>query len=392
MSNVVSPSSNPIGPLIPADEQFCHQIMDSFACVGSSDPSWTEKVCAMAMTRDGSLQLGFGLGKYTNRNVMDCYAGISRGKEQITVRASRKLAPEPNLTAIGPVRYEVVEPLKKVRFILEPNAVQPIAFDCLFEARIPARFEDRTHIRQGYRVMSELVRYHQTGVASGWIEIDGQRTEITPDKWVSTRDHSWGVRYGVGQPPVDVEPVGDGIGGTYEFFWSPIYLERPDGSHYALFLNYSLVDSAYGRTKTVMSAVEHPDGRVERLVDIEPELNYDPINRRFKGGTLVCTMADGSKRPMTIEVLSDTGFHLGAGLYFGFDGHYHGGWRGALHTDGERIADCTTLESAKRLHQCRDTVVRVTDPVGGGTGWGNWQPVMVGDNARNNLKAEDSFW
>ncbi|MBK6276758.1 MAG: hypothetical protein IPF57_00920 [Gammaproteobacteria bacterium] len=126
--------------------------------------------------------------------------------------------------------------------------------------------------------------------------IDGQRTEITPDKWVSTRDHSWGVRYGVGQPPVDVEPVGDGIGGTYEFFWSPIYLERPDGSHYALFLNYSLVDSAYGRTKTVMSAVEHSYGRVERIVDIEPELNYDPINRNFKGGTLVCTMADGSKR------------------------------------------------------------------------------------------------
>jgi len=113
MSNVVSPSSNPIGPLIPADEQFCHQIMDTFACVGSSDPSWTEKVCTMAMPRDGSLQLGFGLGNYTNRNVMDCYAGFSRGKEQITVRASRKLTPEPNLTVIGPVRYEVVEPLKK---------------------------------------------------------------------------------------------------------------------------------------------------------------------------------------------------------------------------------------------------------------------------------------
>ena len=28
----------------------------------------------------------------------------------------------------------------------------------------------------------------------------------------------------------------------------------------------------------------------------KPELNYDPINRNFKGGTLVCTMADGSKR------------------------------------------------------------------------------------------------
>ena len=129
MDNTVSPNSNPVGHLLEADELFCHQIMDSFACVGTTDRDWTEKVCAMAMARDGSLQLGFGLGKYPNRNVMDCYAGISRGKEQITVRASRQLSPKPNLTAIGPIRYEVVEPLNKVRFILEPNEVQPIAFD-----------------------------------------------------------------------------------------------------------------------------------------------------------------------------------------------------------------------------------------------------------------------
>jgi hypothetical protein len=30
--------------------------------------------------------------------------------------------------------------------------------------------------------------------------------------------------------------------------------------------------------------------------------------------------------------------------------------------------------------------------VGGGTGWGNWQPVMVGRNARLGLEAQDSFW
>ena len=65
---------NPTGPLLPADEGFCHQIADTFALVGSSDPSWTEKVCAMAAAKDGSLQLGFGLGKYVNRNVMDIRA------------------------------------------------------------------------------------------------------------------------------------------------------------------------------------------------------------------------------------------------------------------------------------------------------------------------------
>ena len=124
--------SYPIRPLLAADEGFNHQIVDTFAAVGSTDLSWTEKVCAMAAARDGSLQLGFGLGKYTNRDVIDGYGGISRGVEQITVRASRRLSSDPERTVIGPLRYEVVEPLRKIRFILEPNTCQPIAFDWLF--------------------------------------------------------------------------------------------------------------------------------------------------------------------------------------------------------------------------------------------------------------------
>jgi hypothetical protein len=54
--------TNPVGPIVAADEGFHHQFADTFAKVGTSDPSWTEKVCAMAMARDGSVQLGFGMG------------------------------------------------------------------------------------------------------------------------------------------------------------------------------------------------------------------------------------------------------------------------------------------------------------------------------------------
>ncbi len=54
---------NPIGAIVPADEGFTHLGTETFASVGTSDPSWTEKVCAMAMARDGSLQIGFGLGR-----------------------------------------------------------------------------------------------------------------------------------------------------------------------------------------------------------------------------------------------------------------------------------------------------------------------------------------
>src|SRR5688572_26827192 len=111
--------TNPIGPLTPEDEGFNHQIIDTFSVVGSTDLAWTEKVCAMAAARDGSLQLGFGLGKYNNRNVMDAYAGVSRGVEQITVRSSRALGEAPNRTVIGPIRYEIVEPLRQIRFALE---------------------------------------------------------------------------------------------------------------------------------------------------------------------------------------------------------------------------------------------------------------------------------
>jgi hypothetical protein len=102
-------------------------------------------------------------------------------------------------------------------------------------------------------------------------------------------------------------------------------------------------------------------------------------------------MADGSSRPLQIEVLGDTGFHLGAGLYFGFDGHHHGEWRGELNVEGERIKDCSTPEQARRLHQIRDTVIRVTDPVGGGVGWGNCQPIITGADDGLGLTAESSF-
>ena len=372
-------ANNPIGPLVAADEGFTHQIADTFAVVGTSDPAWTEKVCAMAMARDGSLQIGFGLGRYPNRNVLDAYAATSRGAEQTTVRASRSLSSAPESTSVGPIHYEVIEPLRRVRFRLDASDVQPIAFDVEFTSVVPPRLEERTHLRDQLRVSADLVRYHQTGVASGWVEVDGERTTVDPDNWVCTRDHSWGVRYDVGPPPTDrgdttAFPAGVG----FMMIWCPALMERPDGSRYALHLHFTLVRMPGFEQKTVTAGIEHADGQVDSIVDLRPDLAFDPENRRLLGGTVTGTMSDGTERPIQIEVLGDTGIQLGAGLYFGLDGHHHGEWRGELHLDGERIADCRPPEIARRLHQIRDTAVRVTDPVGGGIGWGNCQPIAAG--------------
>ena len=63
------------------------------------------------------------------------------------MRVSRRLSPDPEATTLGPIRYEVVEPLQQIRFVLEPNDMQPIAFDWCFEGVLPPQFEDRTHLR-----------------------------------------------------------------------------------------------------------------------------------------------------------------------------------------------------------------------------------------------------
>ncbi len=386
--------ANPLGPLGPADERFDHQVADTFATVGTSDPSWTEKVCAMAARRDGSLQLGFGMGKYTNRNLLDGYAGLSRGAEQITVRGSRRLFPDPDLTAAGPIRYEVLEPMQRVRFVLEPNPCQPLAFDWIYQAVLPPATEERTHQRAplGYRVSADLVRYHQIGTASGWIQIDGERHTIDPDDWVSTRDHSWGVRYDVGTPPTDTDPFDPVAAMAFQMIWCPALMVDPDGTRWGLFMH--LIDAqGFGHhQRTVTGAVEHGDGRIERMADIRTDLRFEPVNRRLRGGTVTVTLEDGKERTFLLEVPTDTGFHLGAGLYFGWQGHHHGEWRGELHVDGERLEDCRQPDLARELHQLRDTFVHISEPASGAEGWGNCQPMITGSHPDRGLDGASSFW
>ncbi len=382
-----------LGPLVPADETFHHQITDTFATVSQSDRSWTEKVCAMAALKDGSVGLAFGMGKYPNRGVLDAYAGVSRGKEQWTVRSSRRLTPDVERLEVGPIRYEVVEPLQVVRFRLAANDVVPITFDWTFRGAVPPSLEHPEHhrSRDGLRLDADIVRYHQMGTASGWVEVDGQRYELTEDTAVSTRDHSWGVRYMVGEPVTDVPEAPRPTNVSSTVIWSPILCERPDGSRYGIHTYYQRHGIGGWERVELQGGIEHPDGRHEAFVALVVEPSVRDDNRRLESATLSFTMADGSARPITVTALGDTGFHLGTGLYFGFEGHWHGEWRGDLHVDGEHIADCTDRETAHRIHQMRDNLVRFDDPIGGGTGYGNLQSIFAGPHPEIGLTEEASF-
>ncbi|HKY17264.1 MAG TPA: hypothetical protein VJM33_20215 [Microthrixaceae bacterium] len=381
------------GPLVATDELLSHQIVDTFARVAQSDRSWTEKIWAMAAARDGSLSMAFGLGKYLNRDVMDGFAGISRGTEQWTVRASRRLTPDLERTEVGPIAYEIVESLQRTRYVLAVNDVVPISFDLEVEGVAPPAIEEReTHVsRSRLRIDADIMRFHQAGVARGWIDVDGERTELDDESWVGARDRSWGVRYEVGAPMQDIEVTTMPSDTSGMFVWMPVTMTRPDGRSFTLFVYYQHYQGAGWSTGSARGAIELSDGRNKPFRDVIPSLEFRDDNRRLVGGTIRVVMADGSERDYRVDPVSTTGFHLGTGLYGGYEGHHQGEWRGDLVVEGEHIDRCDEPEVARRIHQHRDCIVRVEDLADGSTGVGSMQSGVIGAHPEMGLTAEASF-
>ncbi len=376
-----------IGPLRGSDEGLNHQIVDTFATVAESDYAWTEKIWVTIARADGSIQASLGLGKYANRGVIDGFGGVSRGREQWTVRGSRELWSAPEETAIGPIVYEVVDPLGAIRVWLEPNDVQPISFDLVLRGVTPPFFEERNLVRnpKTNRTDVNVIRYHQGGWATGEITVDGERYELSGEDGFGYRDHSWGVRQGVGDDPTDL-PSPPATARSHArrrgmMKWTPSFFRRPDWTYYetSVFLtggawNYA---SAY---------VNDASGRQDRVRSAEPHMQYDPHTRFVRGGELHLVMDSGEERTIEVEVPGDSGYFLKTVGYGDWKGHKHGRWMGPLHLDGEHIADCWDEEHLGLLGQFRDTPIRVRE--GDAVGYGIMESIVTGDWPELGLTAE----
>lgn len=380
------------GSLVPEDESLTHQIVDTFATVSQSDPSWTEKIWTIAHARDNSLQLVLGVGKYTNRGVFDGAGGVCRGTEQWTVRAGRRLSLDSSSTDVGPIHYSVVEPLKAIRVKLDKTEHAPIAFDVILRGSFAAALEDPWPDRSpdGYRVTHNVLRYHQIGVASGWVELEGVRTEVEPDDWISIRDHSWGLRPGVGKPIPGLPRGGRRINQML-MTWCPMTLTRPDGSAYSLFVFFQQEKGDGFESTRFQAEQQNEDGTAHRFVNVEQDLHFDDGNRRLTHGTITLTETDGTRRPLTITAAGPTGFHLGTAGYYGWNDWVYGQWVGDLRVEGYHVPDCDHPETARKVHQLRDLLVRIDDPVGGGSGLGNAETFALGAYPDRGLTAENSF-
>ena len=210
----------------------------------------------------------------------------------------------------------------------------PSTWNCAasFDAALEDPWPDRSP--DGYRVTHNILRYHQVGVASGWVEVDGSRVEIAADEWISIRDHSWGLRPGIGKP-IPGLPRGSRKIKQMFMTWLPMTLTRADGSAYSLFVMYQ-EERGDGFTEIRCQAEQqNSDGTSHRFPSVEQDMHFEDGNRRFTHGTITLIDTDGSKRPLTITAAGPTGFHLGTAGYYGWNDWVYGEWVGDLEGRGK---------------------------------------------------------
>lgn len=102
-------------------------------------------------------------------------------------------------------------------------------------------------------------------------------------------------------------------GVNVRFSRSPMLLERPDGSRYAIHYQQREIRAFGYHERRAEGTIEHPDGQVEPVADVVSDLRFGPTNRRVLGGTIELVMPGGDHRALQVEALGDTGVHPGAG-------------------------------------------------------------------------------
>ena len=323
---------------MPEDELLTHQIVDTFATVSQSDPSWTEKIWTIAHARDNSLQVVLGIGKYTNRGVFDGAAGVCRGTEQWTVRAGRRLSSDSAGTHVGPIHYRVVEPLRAIQVSLDATEHAPIAFDVELRGDFDAALEDPWPDRSPGR----LPRHPQRAA----IPPDRRCVGLGGGRGHTHRDRSRQMDFDTG-PLVGSAPrcrqADTGPAARRPQDQADVHDLAADDDdpprRIELFAVRHVPGGAWRRLPRDPLSGRAAERRrhAHRFASVEQDMHFQDDNRRFTHGTVTLIDTDGTKRPLTITAAGPTGFHLGTAGYYGWNDWVYGQWVGDLKVEGNHV-------------------------------------------------------
>lgn len=349
---------------VPFDEYPIHQTPHSLRYVATSDRNFYDRSYFNAHDRTGDVFFISGLGVYPNLGVTDAFAVVRRGDRQHVVRFSDAHDGRSTDASVGPYRVEVQEPLQRIRLICDGDD-HGLGFDLTWQGSFPAVMEAPHVLRTGPRAILDASRFAQVGTWSGVLRVDGDEIAVSDDRWVGTRDRSWGIRP-VGEP----EHPGRQADEPREGFWWLYVPMRFDD-----FATVVILQEEPDGFRTLNDAtLVRPDGRVEQLGWPEVEIVYGSGTRIPERALLHLTRG-GKSLDIEVESLGYIAIHIGCG-YGGDPDWTHGQWRGHGFAEGQ-VYDLTDPVIAGRVP------FGVIDHVGravcdGAEGWGLFEHASIG--------------
>lgn len=332
----------------------------------TSDINHYDRYFFNGYTADASLYFGVAMGLYPNRHVVDAsFSVVLDGAEQISVHASAR-APFDRADAnnVGPIRLEVLEPMKRHRVTVD-SAEHGVRAELEFVARSAPVQEPHFLVKAGQRTVFDYTRLTQFGRWSGWIEVDGRRHVLESTSTPGSRDRSWGTRP-VGPSPDTGAPVGE-----RQFYWLWAPVSFPDFS-----THFDVNEHADG-SRWHQTGFFLPDGS---SAPIEyPEVSYSV---EWRSGTrwarsFSIDLAGNGHAPKTIVLEPLYEFQM-IGLGYGHPEWGHGFWKGDHAVGAERWKlPVSTPCDPRHLHV--QTVCRAT--CDGATGIGILEQLVIGPHA-----------
>lgn len=262
--------------LTKGDDFPIHQLPEPIAYAGT-DRNFYDRYFFNGYSSDGRTFFAVAFGVYPHLNVADAHFAVIRNDVEHCIHASRILNMERMDLQVGPIRIEVIEPLQKLRIVVEDEL--GIAADLLFEGRAFPIEEPRFVHRNGPRAFMDYTRMTQNGRCSGWISVDGVPQTLPPGS-MGTRDRSWGIRP-VGMP--DSQPLVPST--TPGFFWQWTPINLPDRSVF-----FHINADATGQVWNLRAAIVPEGGGYGDIVetrDATMETKFESGTRHPVSGVLI---------------------------------------------------------------------------------------------------------
>ena len=310
---------------VPLDEYPIHQAPVSMKYFGTSDRNVYDRCIMQCFDRGGETELITGLGVYPHLGVIDAYAVVRRGTNQWVVRTSDALGDARMQQRVGPIRFEVLEPLHRIRAVCDGDD-HGLGFDLTFEGAFPAVEEPRHITRMGDKTILNACRFVQTGAWTGTVRVDGRELAVDDAGWSGSRDRSWGIR-----PVGEAEPAGRPLDTPGGFWWCWVPLRFEDFSIVVILQEKS--DGHRVLSEAVRIWPESTGRAPEQLGWPEIDITYTSGTRHPERATIHLTERPRKSFTVDVETLGFISLSVGCG-YGGDPDWAHGQWKGPGWVEG----------------------------------------------------------